>query len=175
MSIEGVELIDLKVNRDNRGSLTKIYDQWDSNMDLLQWNLVRSGANVLRGLHVHLNYDEYYVPVAGKMFFGLVDLRRDSGSFLQTESFHWSGKDQVLVVPNGVLHGVYCKEDYILTYGLSRQYDGSGEFGCIYDDLEVGIVWPTKDPILSEKDKTAGSFVEMLQAFEAAGSKSIRE
>lgn len=164
--IDGVEILSLEPRPDRRGTLTTLYvREAQSGLDLPQWNLVRSHAHVLRGMHAHLHYDEYYVPVAGPMFFGLADVRPGSLTYRQTMTLRWDGRDRVLVVPKGVLHGVYGEAPFMLLYGLSRPFDGRGELGCRFDDPDLGLDWPTDSPLLSDKDEAAGSYRALLAAY----------
>ncbi|MGD2082060.1 MAG: dTDP-4-dehydrorhamnose 3,5-epimerase family protein [Chromatiales bacterium] len=164
--IDGVDILTLAPRPDHRGTLTTLYlRNAYSALDLPQWNLVRSDAHVLRGMHAHLYYDEYYVPLAGPMFFALADIRPRSPTYRQTMTLRWDGRDRVLLVPKGVAHGVYGEEPFMLLYGLSRPFDGRGELGCRFDDPELGLEWPTDTPVLSEKDEAAGSYGALLAAY----------
>lgn len=166
-AIDGLRVIDLTPIGDGRGSLTTIY-RADPSPPLPQWNLVRTGPNALRGCHVHTHYDEYYVPISGPMFFGFADVRADSPTYLARFALQWDGRDQVVYVPRGVLHGVYCEAPSVLAYGLTALYTGEGEFGCRWDAADLRIDWPATAPVLSERDSGAGSLAELVAAFTEA-------
>lgn len=167
LSINDVTIVDLTPVRDARGSLTTLYKD-QGGPPLVQWNLVRSGPNVLRGCHVHGDFDEVYIPLSGMMFFALIDIRPDSPTYQTRMTLRWRGQDQQLVVPQGVLHGVYCEEPAVLAYGLTAPYTGAGEFGCRWDDHALAIDWPTTRPVLSERDAGAGTYARLLDNFAAA-------
>jgi dTDP-4-dehydrorhamnose 3,5-epimerase len=150
---------------DERGSLSTIYQAGREGMPALrQWNVVHSSARTLRGIHAHGAYDEYYVPLAGRMFFLLKDARASSPSFRAELSF-WSDQvsDTAIEVPKGVAHGVYFETDAILAYGLSSVWTDQQEFGCRWDDGEIATLWPATPVLLSERDDSAGTFASMVR------------
>ena len=105
------------------------------------------------------------------MFFALKDVRRSSPTFGVAVSI-WSDAIGVagFRVPIGVLHGVYAPKGGFLLYGLSALWTGSGEFGCRWNDSELGIEWPCAAPVLSDRDETASSYAELVKTFNAAWS-----
>ena len=62
-----------------RGIFLEIHrDEWLEGERPVQWNAVRSRANVLRGVHIHRVHADQVVVVDGTMLLGLHDARRDS-------------------------------------------------------------------------------------------------
>jgi dTDP-4-dehydrorhamnose 3,5-epimerase len=169
MRIDGVRLIDIHTTTDIRGSLETFYSTASgATGDFMQWNLVRSAAGVLRGMHAHSRYDEYYVPVSGRMFFGLKDARRASPSFGAADTIRVGDADRIgIVVPAGVAHGVYFETAGILVYGLSTPWTGAHEYGCVWSDTALGLRWPTAAPILSERDAEAPGYAALVDAINA--------
>ena len=175
MTIRDVRVIPSSVNPDHRGTLSTIFALGDPHhlSEMVQWNRVASHANVLRGVHAHLQYDELYVPIVGRMFFFLKDARRNSASFGSEMSFYSEEfADSSVLVPLGVAHAVYFETDGILIYGLSGLFTGDDEFGCRWNDSAIRVEWPASNPILSERDACAGSFAEMVEAVELAFRKT---
>jgi dTDP-4-dehydrorhamnose 3,5-epimerase len=170
MRIHGVQLVPFSVSRDSRGSLSEVFrSDAHGGFSLHQWNWVDSRANVLRGMHAHLRYDEVYVVVKGRMFFLLKDARRSSPTFGNEQSFSSDDLSNTsLVVPTGVAHGVYFETAGILAYGLSSAWDGGQEYSFRWDDPAVQTRWPTADPLLSERDTKAGSFADMVISIKSA-------
>src|SRR3970282_2615067 len=75
----GVAWRELETHADQRGDLTELFRaEWQSGPAPVQWNFVRSQANVLRGVHVHPRHDDYLIVLQNRMEIGLKDLRRDS-------------------------------------------------------------------------------------------------
>jgi dTDP-4-dehydrorhamnose 3,5-epimerase len=130
-----------------------------------QWNVMSSRAGTLRGVHVHPTHDDYLVMVEGCMTLGLADLR-SSPSPAWGMTLELAVDDMTaLLIPHGVAHGFYFPVDSTLLYGVSRVFDPVDELGCRWDDPELGIPWAVRDPILSERDLTAGPFGALLDEF----------
>ena len=53
----------------------------------------------------------------------------------------------------------------ILAYALSQHWTSNDELGCSWNDPALGLSWPVTAPLLSERDKTAGSYRKMVEAF----------
>jgi dTDP-4-dehydrorhamnose 3,5-epimerase len=49
-----------------------------------------------------------------------------------------------------------------IQYKCTGLYNNKGESGIRWDDPRIGIDWPTKKPVLSEKDKKAQTLDEWL-------------
>lgn len=162
--IAGVKIYTCPRNDDLRGDLTTVFKAgWTDAPALDQWNLVRSCAGVLRGVHAHSCYDEFYVPIAGRMTLFLKDARRSSATFGAVFQRVISGDDaQAVLVPVGVAHGVFFETEGVLGYGLSNAWTGDNEFGCRWNDPALGAQWPIETPILSERDQIAGSYEHMV-------------
>ena len=75
----GVEARRLQPHADDRGVFTELFrESWGVGVAPAQWNVVRSGQNVLRGVHVHWRHADYLTVVSGRATIGLHDLRDDS-------------------------------------------------------------------------------------------------
>ena len=64
-------------------------------------------------------------------------------------------------MPPGFAHG-FCslsKENYVI-YSCTKYRDKKHEMGIMYNDKDLKIKWPTKNPILSVKDKNNLTFQE---------------
>jgi dTDP-4-dehydrorhamnose 3,5-epimerase len=168
--IAGLAVLSPKLNSDSRGSLDVIFAKgWPGVPTVEQWNVVRSQAKVLRGMHVHSRYDEIYASVVGRMFIVLKDARRRSETFgvTMTQWIDNVSANHTIVVPAGVAHGVLFTTHGILTYGLSSPWTGRNEFNCRWDDPEIGVDWPEPAPLLSKRDTVAGSYADMVAAVNA--------
>jgi dTDP-4-dehydrorhamnose 3,5-epimerase len=74
---QGVTLTSLVAWTDARGLIAE-FDRrsWHVRDDgPVQWNVVSSGANALRGLHVHLRHVDWVMVVVGDLVVGLLDVR----------------------------------------------------------------------------------------------------
>jgi dTDP-4-dehydrorhamnose 3,5-epimerase len=164
-SIDGVVLRPLSPHEDERGAFTETYrrDWLPGAREMLQGNLSRSRAGVLRGPHFHRVQADYWVVVEGRAFVGLLDLRRGSPTegarqAVTLEADHPAG----LYIPPGVAHGFVAETDVALQYLVDAYHDGTDEFGIAWDDPDLGIAWPVTDPILSERDRGNPSLAAVL-------------
>jgi dTDP-4-dehydrorhamnose 3,5-epimerase len=171
---DGVIVRSLVANIDPRGNLVEVYrEQWSDRWRVLQFNAVISGPGVLRGVHVHATHWDYIVLLSGRMLLGLYDLRPSSPTQRLSSMTELAGQVPAgVVIPAGVGHGMYFPEQSTVLYGLSRHWDGSDELLCRWDAPELKLAWPTRTPILSERDATAGGYQDWRTAFEAARARA---
>jgi dTDP-4-dehydrorhamnose 3,5-epimerase len=164
VEIDGVVLLPLTSHPDERGSFTEVYRRsWLSGgKEMVQGNLSFSKAGVLRGLHFHRRQADYWFVVQGTAFVGLYDLRRGSPTEGMKAEVPLSSElpRNALYIPPGVVHGFYAETDMVLTYLVDEYYTGDDEFGIAWDDQDVGIGWPGRDPILSERDRSNPSLAQ---------------
>lgn len=114
-------------------------------------------AGTIRGLHYQLppvGEAKLLRCVRGEVFDVIVDVRRNSRSFLQ-----WYGVDlseqnrKMIYVPPGFGHGFQALTDACeVTYQSSAEYTPQQERQVRFDDPRIGIVWKPLAPILSPKD-----------------------
>jgi dTDP-4-dehydrorhamnose 3,5-epimerase len=131
---------------------------------MLQANVSRSKAGVLRGPHFHRRQADYWVVIEGRAFVGLIDLRAGSPTESERQQLTLDGDEPAgLYIPPGVAHGFYAQTDLILHYLVDTYHDGSDEFGVAWDDPDLGIAWPTTQPLLSDRDRTNPSLAEVLR------------
>jgi dTDP-4-dehydrorhamnose 3,5-epimerase len=80
---------------------------------------------------------------------------------------------QQMYVPPGFAHG-FCvlSETADVAYKCTELYDPGDEFGVLWNDPDIGIPWPVREPLLSEKDRTApalAGLMGVLPVFAAGG------
>jgi dTDP-4-dehydrorhamnose 3,5-epimerase len=108
-------------------------------------------------MHWHERHHDLISPVAGTVLVGLADLRAGSPTQGRAELVELDASVlAAVVVPPGVAHGLYSREPTTLLYGVSREWDGSDEFGVAFDDPDLAVPWPCTraEVILSERDRT---------------------
>jgi dTDP-4-dehydrorhamnose 3,5-epimerase len=171
------ELPDLRVIRprvheDSRGRFVETYrlERYESagiGPAFVQDNLSVSRQGVLRGLHFqHPNGQGKLVRVsAGKVWSVGVDVRLGSPTFGCWAGLELSDGDQVqLYLPVGFAHGFYTlTEEAVVEYKCTTPYDPGSEHCLRWDDPEVGIEWPARQPILSDRDSVGVGLSELLE------------
>jgi dTDP-4-dehydrorhamnose 3,5-epimerase len=170
IAIAGCEPVSVRPNRDERGCLFEIFrEEWPGAFRTVQWNACASCAGVMRGVHVHVDYDEFYTLPQGRVFLALRDLRRASATFGASVGFEWSATDGFAVpVPAGVAHAVFFLDDSVLAFGLSGYWKAELDvLGCRWEDLDPALRWPVETAVLSVRDSAAGTFSSMVASYEA--------
>ena len=149
---------------DDRGSLTEVCrNSWVDGRAPVQWNCVRSKAQIMRGLHIHLRYHEYYVVLSGSLTVGFEDVREGSPTQNLVGVFTVKEEDHLAVAsPPGVLHGLYFPEETVLLAGAGLYHSLDNELGCHWKDPDVSIPWPFKKAIVSERDDSQPRLKEIL-------------
>lgn len=160
-SIPGVFILERPTFEDDRGFFREIFhlDELEQALGYefkpVQWNHSRSKPGVLRGQHGE-NWNKLIYPVNGELFASIVDIRADSATFGNVETFNFDEKNKfALFIPKGMANS-FCVTgnmpvDYL--YLVDAYYNGSDTRAIAWDDPDTDIDWPVKNPILSERDK----------------------
>lgn len=159
--ITGPLIIVPSIFKDKRGYFFEKYNYKDFFKIGIKYNFVQDNSsyskkNVLRGLHFQKKFPQGKLVkvVKGEIFDVIVDLRKNKKSFGKYLSFRLSDKNHnQLWVPPGFAHGfcVMSKEAKV-EYKCTEFYKPKDEFTLKWCDNELGIKWPIKNPIVSEKD-----------------------
>jgi dTDP-4-dehydrorhamnose 3,5-epimerase len=178
MTIEQTPLKDCfiiheKVHGDARGYFIETYNQRDFKaatgleIEFVQDNQSRSTKGVLRGLHMQRGSSAQAKLVRvleGAVLDIAVDLRKGSPSFGQHYAIELTADNhKQFFVPAGFAHGfVVLSETATFFYKVDKFYEPGNEVGIMYNDKDLNIDWRLAESeiILSEKDKTLGSFAE---------------
>ena len=162
---DGVKLMPLKMHQDDRGDFTEVYrEEWMGVQEpMIQWNVVNTRANTIRGVHVHSDHVDYLICVSGHTSVGLADMRRGSPTEGLATRLEMCGDSLGgLVIPQGVAHGFYFHEDSMHVYGVSSYYDTGDFLGCKWNDPEMGIPWTCRDPWISDRDNTLPRYRDVI-------------
>jgi dTDP-4-dehydrorhamnose 3,5-epimerase len=162
--IEGVERIQLESHADAGGVSAQVFHRgWQLAIHPVQWNAVQSEANVLRGVHAHVVHEDYLVLLKGQMLLGLRDLRPGSTTEGNTAMLDLkAGHLEAVRIPPGVAHGFYFARSSLLLYCVSHYWTLADELGCHWADPELRLDWPVREPLLSQRDASAGSLRELM-------------
>ncbi len=169
-TIPDLKIIPLALHRDNRGFFVERYhaDKFAGlglKEKFVQDNHSRSNPGVLRGLHAQFDPPQGKLVgvMRGRIWDVAVDARPKSPTFGQHHALELTDENGLLFwIPAGFLHGfcVLGDEPADVFYKVSGVYKPGGEIGIRYDDPELNIPWPIKNPIISERDKGLMSWVE---------------
>jgi dTDP-4-dehydrorhamnose 3,5-epimerase len=120
---------------------------------------VTDKKGTIRGMHFQIEpFREIKMVkcIAGAVYDVIIDLRRDSSTFLKWFGAELSAKNKkMLYIPEGFAHGFQCLGDNCeLIYHHSAFYIPGAEGGIRYDDLMIKIKWPLPVTLLSPRDAT---------------------
>lgn len=161
--IDGVFIIEPKVYGDNRGYFMETYKESDFiqaglNYKFIQDNQSRSRKGVLRGLHFQKTHPQAKLVrvLEGEVYDVAVDLRKNSPTYGKYVGVVLSAENKrMFMIPRGFAHGfVVLSDTATFTYKCDELYHPEDEGGIMWNDPDVGIIWPDCGEILlSEKDK----------------------
>jgi dTDP-4-dehydrorhamnose 3,5-epimerase len=163
--IDGLLVVEPKLFRDARGYFMECYHRQafaDAGIDVefVQDNQARSVRGTLRGLHFQKKHPQAKLVrvLFGRAFDVAVDLRASSQTFGRWHGVTLDAEShRQFFVPKGCAHGYLAlTETVVLAYKCSDFYHPEDEGGLIWNDPDVGILWPLEgigEPRLSEKDR----------------------
>lgn len=131
----------------------------------------KSRHKVIRGIHYH----HEGTPIAklircivGQVFLVAVDLRKNSETYGKWHGIEISADNKKqLYVPAGFGVGfAVLSNSAELLYKFTHYYDPSSDGSVRWDDKDLAIDWPFTDPILSDRDKAAKSFIDSTNSLE---------
>ncbi|MBI4689729.1 MAG: dTDP-4-dehydrorhamnose 3,5-epimerase [Nitrospirae bacterium] len=162
LSLPEIILITPRVFRDERGFFVEIYKYSDFaeagiREFFVQDNHSKSAKYVLRGLHYQKNpaaQGKLMRCLKGKIFDVAVDIRKGSPRYAQWVGAELSEENNhMLYVPPGFAHGFIALSDIVeVLYKCTSEYSPENESGIIWNDPDINITWPAKEPVLIEKD-----------------------
>ena len=177
--LKGLKIVRMEPIEDSRGHFARSYcvDEFaNAGIDykILQINQsLNLKKGTIRGMHwQNAPHQETKLMscAQGRIFDVAVDLRQDSPTYLQ-----WFGielterQDTLLYVPKGFAHGYQALTDNALAvYSVGVAYNPESADGMRHDDPAVGIDWPIKDAILSDRDR-------QWPLIEATGTGSVAD
>jgi dTDP-4-dehydrorhamnose 3,5-epimerase len=157
----------LASHADERGAFREIWRaSWSGDQQFAQANRSTNRAGVLRGLHYHRRQLDRWTVASGRVFVALVDVRPllvdlAAAPLVETRVL---GPDEWVAIPAGVAHGFYAIEATDLLYFVTNEYDGTDELGFAWDDPDVGVPWPDRDPILSPRDRSSPPLRQLVRS-----------
>lgn len=164
--ISDVLIVENQVHVDDRGFFMELWQHnrfQDAGIQkpFVLDSLSFSRKGVLRGIHFqNPNPQAKLISVLdGEIFDVAVDLRQCSPTFGKWVAEILSSKNhRQLFIPAGFGHG-FCvlSKTAFVSYKMTHFFHAEAAHALLWNDPDIGIDWPLKNPILSAKD--AGGFL----------------
>ena len=168
--IGGGHRIHPEVHVDERGQFWRSYcrerlAEADIAFDVQQSNVsVNARRHTLRGFHYQRPpsvEQKILTVVAGAAEVVIVDVRPDSPTFAEHDSFRFEVNDRSsLLVAAGCATGfLTLADDTIVHYQMSDFYQPNAYTGFRFDDPQIGVRWAAEPAVISERDRELGPFM----------------
>jgi len=169
--IDGVLVVIPPVHNDHRGFFLELFraDEYAKHglpATFVQLNHSGSVRNTVRGLHFQWD------PPMGKLmwvsrgsaFLVAVDIRKNSPTLSKWFGAICTDEERRLIwAPAGFARGFAVLSDYAeVQYLTTATYNQAAESGILWNDPDIGVEWPVRDPILSARDSQAQTLSEWL-------------
>lgn len=168
--IEGVKLTQAISSSDSRGIFMKFHPE-----ELFRDELgsvavsINPKAGTIRGIHLQVEpfaEEKIVTCLQGSTFEVIIDIRPNSKSFGKIATFELSRENaNQLYLPKGVAHGFQTlMPETIVQYFLTSQY--SPDYSYSIDPFgDIGIDWPLKELLISDKDTQGVSLEYAAQKY----------
>ena len=163
-TLTDVKLLQPRRYADSRGWFAEVFSQktfaqLNLPPEFVQDNQSFSTQGVLRGLHYQLEKPQGKLVrvLSGHIWDVAVDLRRGSPTFGRWVATELSLENmRQLLIPVGFGHAFLTLSDLAdVQYRCSGYYTPAAEGRLVWNDPDVGIDWPIKDPTVSPRDAQA--------------------
>lgn len=153
------------ISEDFRGSYIETYNEalyLEAGIDVrfVQDDISTSRRHVLRGIHGDAETWKLVSCLSGTFYLMVVNCDKDGRDFGSWESFVLSdvNRKQILIPPRYGNAHLIMSDMAIFHYKQSTYYNPKGQFTYCWDDPELKLWWPIKNPIVSQRDEV-GHFV----------------
>jgi dTDP-4-dehydrorhamnose 3,5-epimerase len=150
----GVVVRALEARADGRGRIAEFFrTEWDTGIVPVQWHMTVCKPGVMRGVHVHVRHDDYFVLIEGTAVLGAHDLRPGSPTAGRSALLELRAENpRTVLIPHGVAHGFLFVTRSTYVIGTSHYFDPADELGCHWLDPDLGLTWPVRRAQLSARD-----------------------
>lgn len=172
LKLTGLKLILPKIMEDERGFFFESFRASTlkhAGIDtvFVQDNVSYSTKGTVRALHFQSDpgQDKLISCVQGEIWDVAVDLRPSSKTYLKYEAVILSEKNhKQLFIPKGFAHG-FCviSPEARVHYKVSSYYNPETEKSIRWNDPDLNINWPVKEPVLSKRDRESSFLKEIKQ------------
>ena len=169
-NFSGLKVIQSINYRDSRGFFKEDFKQkFFKNKKFVFGCTSTSNKNVMRGLHLQTRFPQgkYISILKGAILDVAVDLRKKSKTYGKHFKIILSSDNaKSIFIPEGFAHGfVGLKNENIIHYLCTNYRSAKHEVGLLWNDKNLKIKWPIKNPIISKKDKKNLTFLEFKNLF----------
>jgi len=162
--IKGIFIITPSISEDLRGNIwtsfikNEIEEFIPENIYFKHDKFSTSKHNVLRGIHGDSKSWKLVTCVYGEIQQVVVDMRKNSPTYLQWQDFIINSENQNLIlIPPNMGNAYYVKsESAVYHYKLAYEgdyIDADEQFSIKWNDESIGIKWLTNEPLLSGRDQ----------------------
>ncbi len=174
-AIQGVLIIEMPIYTDIRGFFHEIFrkEELEGETGLkfnpVQWSHSLSKPGVIRAIHTE-DWNKLIYPVTGTLYAPIVDLRPESKTFKKVEYITIDNtKDDstrcAIFLPKGGIGNSICavgNTDLNYLYLVDEYWDNAKAKGVAWNDPDLKIDWPVKEPIISDRDKANPTLRQMF-------------
>jgi len=169
LALSGARLLDAAPYRDARGCFEVFWESELPAASVISFapssahHSYNDRAGTLRGMHYQRaphGQVKLVSCVRGKVLDVIVDVRPESPTYLRWTSVELAAASgRAVYIPSGCAHGFVTLEDHsTVAYLIENDYRPEATATLRWDDPVLGIQWPVREPILSERDRRAPDF-----------------
>lgn len=169
LTLPGARLIETVPPKDLRGSFEVFWEAAElaaAGISFAPSNAHHSyndRAGTLRGMHFQRaphGQAKLVSCVRGKFLDVIVDVRPESATYLRWIAVELAAASgRAVFIPAGCAHGFVTLEDHsTVAYLIENDYRPGAATTLRWNDPLVGIQWPVREPILSDRDRQAPDF-----------------
>ena len=162
--LKGSYIVQLTPIKDKRGWFSRTYckDEFEQIGHTAEWvqmnHSYTADKGTIRGMHYQpppFSEIKLIRCIRGKVFDVIIDIRKDSPTFLQWYGVELSEASMNMIyVPEGFAHGFQTLSDNCeLIYHHSAVYVSGVEKGINYSDPRINITWPVGPTQISDRDR----------------------
>jgi dTDP-4-dehydrorhamnose 3,5-epimerase len=161
--LPGLKVLEIERIEDSRGFFARTFCTEEARSTGLEVAVAQCSisfnlsANTLRGMHWQApphGEDKFIRCTRGAIFDVAIDIRKNSPTFGQWFSIKLSADNRKsLYVPAGFAHGfLTCEPNTEVYYQISKPFAPNFGRGLLWNDVGVGVEWPSAPSVISDKD-----------------------
>jgi len=160
--LDQVYLIKPDINEDFRGDYVMTYNEQlyrarGINIKFIEHDISTSSKGVLRGIHYSPSSWKINQCLYGSIYYVVVNCDEKDPEFGKWQSFILSEKNHFQLFKHPKYGtGFLVLSDYAIFHYMQSEYfspDDPNQKTFMWNDARLNIWWPTKNPILSQRDE----------------------